>query len=163
MNIELSLDTKSINKAIKELEKYKRDLEQKKRTFMERLAEFGRNNASFLYPKGEISVSVVWKDENTIAVRASGEEIAFIEFGTGITYGGGHPKPVIYDEGVARQMGKGTFPSDKGHWDDPNGWWYPLGNGEYAHTYGNPPTATMYNTARAMERQAQIIIKEVFG
>ena len=64
MKIEISLNDKSINQAIKELEKYKRDLEQKKRAFMERLAEFGRNNASFLYPKGEISVSVVWKDKN---------------------------------------------------------------------------------------------------
>lgn len=159
MKIEITLD--EIDKAINQIKEYKKTFEEKKKDFMQRLAEYGAKNAGLLYPK-DITVDVYWKDENTIVVRASGEEIAFIEFGTGITYGGGHPNPVVYDNGTAIQMGKGTYPSEKGHWDNPNGWWYPIGDGNYVHTYGNPPSASMYNTARAMEQQAEAIAREVF-
>ena len=160
MKLEFSLG--EIDKAIKQIEDYKKQFQQKKQIFLQKLAEYGQRNASLLYPD-DITTDVYWKDEDTIVVRASGEEIAFIEFGTGITYGGGHPNPVVYDDGTAIQMGKGTFPSTKGHWDDPNGWWYPIGDGNYIHTYGNPPTASMYNTARAIEQQAESIAREVFG
>jgi hypothetical protein len=160
--MKISITLGEVGDAIKQVNEYKKLFEKKKKDFMQKLAEFGQRNAKLLYPS-DIKVDVYWKDDNTIVVRASGEEVAFIEFGTGITYGGGHPDPVVYNDGVAIPMGKGTFPSEKGHWDDPNGWWYPIGDGNYVHTYGNPPSASMYNTARAMEQEVQAIVKEVFG
>ena len=91
MNIELSLDTKSINKAIKELEKYKRDLENKARLVVEKLAFLGATNASLGYSRAitdtnDVEVTAEWINDTTMQVRASGRELLFIEFGTGITY-----------------------------------------------------------------------------
>lgn len=161
MNIELSLDTKSINKAIKELEKYKRDLENKARLVVEKLAFLGATNASLGYSRAitdtnDVEVTAEWINDTTMQVRASGRELLFIEFGTGITYGYGHP------EATQMGYGPGTYPSDKGNWDNPNGWWYSR-NGVPKHTYGNPPNPVMYDTKKLLEREAERIVREVFG
>lgn len=82
----------------------------------------------------------------------------FIEFGSGDTYGHGHPQNAEFG------MGPGTYsegPNGKGHWKDPNGWWIPKSAGG-GHTYGNPPAMVMYRTARELEREIQTIAEEVF-
>lgn len=161
MKIELTLNDKSINQAIKELEKYKRDLDNKARIVVERLASLGATNASLGFARAvttenDVQVTVEWVDSNTMRIRATGEEVLFIEFGTGITYGYGHP--------MAQELGygAGTYPSDKGNWDNPNGWWYSK-DGNPKHTYGNPPNAVMYNTMKMVEREAERVVREVFG
>lgn len=163
MKIEISLNDKSINQAIKELEKYKRDLDNKARIVVERLASLGATNASLGFARAvttenDVQVTVEWVDSNTMRIRATGEEVLFIEFGTGITYGYGHP--------MAQELGygPGTYPTKlaKGKWDNPNGWWYSK-DGNPKHTYGNPPNAVMYDTMKMIEREAERVVREVFG
>lgn len=163
MKIEISLNDKSINQAIKELEKYKRDLENKARIVVERLASLGATNASLGFARAvtsenDVQVTVEWVDSNTMRIRATGEEVLFIEFGAGITYGYGHP--------MAQELGygPGTYPTKlaKGKWDNPNGWWYSK-DGNPKHTYGNPPNAVMYDTMKMIEREAERVVREVFG
>ena len=163
MKIEISLNDKSINQAIKELEKYKRDLDNKARIVVERLASLGATNASLGFARAvtsenDVQVTVEWVNSNTMRIRATGEEVLFIEFGTGITYGYGHP--------MAQELGygPGTYPTKlaKGKWDNPNGWWYSK-DGNPKHTYGNPPNAVMYDTMKMIEREAERVVKEVFG
>jgi hypothetical protein len=158
MKIEVRLG--EVHKAITELAKYKRDLIEKTKLVVEKLAFLGAVNASLEYARAvadenDVQVNVEWVNETTAKIRATGTQILFIEFGAGITYGYGHPEAKEYGYGA------GTFPSNKGHWDDPNGWWYSK-DGESKHTYGNPPSASMYNTARKLEQEIERVVKEVF-
>ena len=56
-------------------------------------------------------------------------------------------------------MGPGTYPDGKGHWDDPNGWWF--GDGE--HTFGNPPAQAMYDAKQEIINAIEQVANEVFN
>lgn len=161
--IKVSLNTKSIDKAIKELEDYKKSIPKKLDILCQRLAAIGATNVSLGYSravytgKKDVNVSVE-KTQNGYAIVAEGETVLFLEFGAGVTYGYGHPKPEV--DGV--HMGPGTYPDGKGHWDDPKGWWTPSAAGG-EHTYGNPPSAAMYQTAKDLRDIILDIAKEVFA
>lgn len=158
MKIEVRLG--EVHKAITELAKYKRQLWEKTELIVEKLAFLGATNASLEYARAvtdenDVQISVEWVNDTTAKVRATGTQVLFIEFGAGITYGHGHPQEKEFGYGA------GTYPNGKGHWDDPNGWWYSK-DGESKHTYGNPPSASMYNTARKLEQEIERVVKEVF-
>lgn len=159
MKIEITLG--EIDKALKELAEYEKELVDKTRLVVEKLGFLGATNASLEYARAitdqnDVQVDMEWVNTNTMRIRASGTQVLFIEFGAGVTYGYGHPEADKFGYGA------GTFPSNKGHWDDPSGWWYSK-DGESRHTYGNPPSASMYNTARKLEQEVQRVVKEVFG
>jgi hypothetical protein len=86
-------------------------------------------------------------------IYAEGESVAFVEFGSGIKYGYGHPQAGEFG------VGPGTYPDGKGHWDDPKGWWY--GHGQ--HSYGNPPAMAMYRAVEQMTEDITRIAREVFS
>lgn len=91
------------------------------------------------------------------AVRLSGDKILFLEFSAGITYGtDSYPLP------SGSKYGMGTYPG-KGHWDDPNGWWYVDERGEKHHSYGNRAYMPMYHAEQSIIIQIRTIAKEVFG
>lgn len=159
MKIEITLG--EIDKALQQLAEYQEELVEKTRLVVEKLAFLGATNASLEYARAitdqnDVQVDMEWVNSNTMRIRASGTQVLFIEFGAGITYGNGHPEAGKYGYGA------GTYPSNKGHWDDPDGWWYSK-DGESRHTYGNPPSASMYNTARKLEQEVERVVKEVFG
>ena len=60
-------------------------------------------------------------------------------------------------------MGPGTWSLDsdsgKGHWDDPEGWYYEHGK----KSHGNPPAMAMYDAAQTMVAELTTIAREVFG
>lgn len=152
------LTPNSINGAIKQLKKLDREWDEKINALIKRLAEIGATKASLGFSRaiynGEKDVSIsVKKIDGGYAIIASGETVLFIEFGSGVTYGYGHPEPMEY--------GPGTYPSDKEHWNDPNGWWIPKAAGG-GHTYGNPPSATMYHTAKDLQQEILQIAREIF-
>ena len=89
-------------------------------------------------------------------VSAEGEAALFIEFGSGVRYGYGHPEAGKYG------MGPGTYPDGKGHWDDDRGWCLPKDKGG-SHTFGNPPSAAMYQATKAVKREILRAVREVFG
>ena len=152
------LSEASINAAVQELHRYAEWVERKESELRSRLAIRGATVASIQFARaiynGTNDVSVRVDDTGSVAViYAEGESVAFIEFGAGITYGSGHPQ--AGELGV----GPGTYPEGKGHWDNPNGWWYAHGQ----HSYGNPPAMAMYNAVQAMAEDITTIAREVFA
>jgi hypothetical protein len=140
---------------MRRLEDQKRRLEEKTSELVKRLADYGVEIADISFGSApydgvnDVKVDFEEYDEFTRAVVAAGNAVLFIEFGAGVTYGYGHPEPQGY--------GPGTYPG-KGHWDDPNGWYY-------AHdkrSYGNPPSASMYNARKQIEEDFTRIAQEVF-
>lgn len=160
MNIEMTLDVKSINKVIKELEKYKQDMENKTKIALEKLASIGVVDISLGYMEAltgvdKIDVTSEWVSDNTIAIKATGKEVAFVEFGAGLI---GYGHPLASKLGV----GPGTYPEGKGNWNNPKGWWYKDATGSH-HTYGNYPSMVMYNATKKLEAEVERVFMEVFG
>lgn len=156
MTVDVNIfDYASASRAKRSLEEYAADLIEKANTVCERLATIGAVRASLDFSRAiyngtndvEVTVEPI---DNGYAIHARGNAVLFIEFGSGASYGYGHPEPEGY--------GPGTYPG-KGHWDDPNGWWY----GNHEHSYGNPPAQAMYNAKRDIQAEVQRIADEVFA
>lgn len=161
--ISFRLDEKSIDGAIGQIRALEAEWDRKLDILIERLATLGATSVSLGFQraiysgKNDVKVSVE-KREDGYAIIAESESVLFIEFGSGDRYGKGHPQNAEFG------MGPGTWsdsPEGKGHWKDPRGWWIPKENGG-GHTYGNPPSMTMYRTARELEQEIQKIAEEVF-
>ena len=148
-------DYSSVSMAQRRLDEYFADLIDKANTVCERLASMGAVRASLDFSRAiyngtndvEVTVEPI---DNGYAIHARGNAVLFIEFGSGASYGYGHPEPEGY--------GPGTY-QGKGHWDDPNGWWY----GNHEHSYGNPPAAAMYHAKQDVLQEVQRIADEVFA
>lgn len=155
------LSTKGIDDLMAWLKEYNEWLKGRGQVLLDRLAMMGATNASLRFARAIYSgindTEVTAKKlGNSYVISANGAAVLFIEFGSGITYGGGHP------EAGQHGMGPGTYPDGKGHWDDPNGWWIPKDKGG-GHTYGNPPAMAMYETVKDLESALPALIKEVFA
>lgn len=155
--ITIDLTDKSIDAAIKEVQKYKAWVEEKENELRQRLAALGATVASIRFSTaiytGTNDVTVRVDDNGSVAtIYAEGESVAFIEFGSGAKHGYGHPQAGEFG------VGPGTYPDGKGNWDNPKGWYIPGGE----HTYGNPPAQAMYDAVQTITEQVTIIAKEVF-
>ena len=156
LNIRIGLNGSDVQDAIQKLEKYRDDLDRKAKLICYKLADYGARRAdirfSTAYYDGNNDVDVtVEETDKGYVIKASGEAVLFIEFGSGVRYGYGHPDVHGY--------GPGTYPG-KGHWDDPNGWWIPKSAGG-GHTYGNPPSMAMYQTAQDIKAEVLRVAREV--
>ena len=152
------LDPKSVSEAIKAVKQYKAWVAMKETELRQRLAMLGASVASIQFSRaiynGSNDVTVRVDNTGSVAViYAEGQDVAFIEFGAGAKYGYGHPQAGEFG------VGPGTYPDGKGHWDDPNGWYYAHGK----HTFGNPPAMAMYTAVQTMAEQLTAIAKEVFS
>lgn len=158
--IVVPLSESGIQKIQDELMAYRKWQEEKARELAERLAALGATVASIRFSRAvytgkkdvEVTVEAL---PNGYKVKADGESVLFIEFGSGVTYGYGHPEAGEFG------MGPGTYPDGKGHWDDPKGWYLPKSAGG-GHTFGNPPAMPMYEARKAIEQELPRIVKEVF-
>lgn len=141
---------KELQNRLKEDSKW---LDRKCEELCRRLAELGATKAevgfaaAYYDGNADASITVESDGKNSYRVLASGSTVLFVEFGSGLI-GYGHPEPHGY--------GPGTYPG-KGHWDDPNGWWYAHGQ----HSHGNPPNAPMYNAVKEIELELARIAREV--
>lgn len=158
--IVVPLSESGIQKIQDELMVYRKWQEEKARELAERLATLGATVASIRFSRavytGKKDVEVTVEElPNGYKVKADGESVLFIEFGSGVTYGYGHPEAGEFG------MGPGTYPDGKGHWDDPKGWYLPKSAGG-GHTFGNPPAMPMYEARKAIEQELPRIVKEVF-
>ncbi len=156
----VKLNSKSLDDAIKYVRAYQRSLPKRINAMCKHLADLGATKISLDYTRAvnaavgmkPIEVTVQKRDKG-YAIVASGESVMFVEFGAGARYGYGHPQAAEFG------MGPGTYPSDKGHWNDPKGWWLPAEAGG-GHTYGNPPSMAMYQTAKDLKAEVLRIAKE---
>ena len=158
--IVVPLSESGIQKIQDELTVYRKWQQEKARELAERLAALGATVASIRFSRavytGKKDVEVTVEElPNGYKVKADGESVLFIEFGSGVTYGYGHPEAGEFG------MGPGTYPDGKGHWDDPKGWYLPKSAGG-GHTFGNPPAMPMYEARKAIEQELPKIVKEVF-
>lgn len=158
--INVSLSNESITAAVKELRRYATWVSQKEAELRMRLAQLGATVASIQFSRaiynGSKDVTVRVDQSGSVAViYAEGESVAFIEFGSGATYGYGHPQAGQFG------VGPGSWsdgPEGRGHWDNEHGWWYERGK----HSYGNPPAMAMYKAVQEMTEQITTIAREVF-
>lgn len=159
--ITVPLSCGGIDRLMQETKRWEIWQKQKTNELLERLAALGASSASVRFAR---AIYTGLKDVNVTAepisggwvIKAEGESVLFLEFGSGITYGGGHP------EAAEHGMGPGTYPQGKGHWDDPRGWYLPKEKGG-GHTYGNPPAMAMYEARKTIEQELPRIVKEVFS
>ena len=159
MKVDVNIfDYASVSRATRRLDEYYADLSRKADELCRRLAELGATRATVDFSNaiydGTNDVSVAVEPiAHGYRVRASGNAVLFIEFGSG-TIGYGHPEPEGY--------GPGTWsdgPNGRGHWQDPNGWYYAHGQ----KSMGNPPAAAMYHAQREVQDAVQRIADEVFA
>ena len=158
----------SIESAVREIQAYREWIIRKADELAHKLADIGAVNVSLGYARAaytgdkDISVSVEERGENSYAIVANGETLLFVEFGAGIRFGDGHPM------NAALGYGPGTWPdkhfsyNSKGelveNWSNDRGWYTPTG----VHTYGNPPSMTMYFTAKELRERILEVAREVF-
>lgn len=167
--IEIGLNTKDIDKAIKEIEKYKQDMLTKLETFRKRLADeisadaqsgFGSAVVDDLIRGGsrkpEVTVSVTDKG-NVSVVIADGKDAIFVEFGAGVYHNGSagsspHPK------GAELGFTIGTYGKGYGK---RKAWGY-VEDGEPKVTRGTPASMPMYNAMKSVISKAESIAREVW-
>ena len=174
-------DASGFTKAIKDLTALEGTLNAKADELVRRLAEIGVEVARSEYQSapyaGTNDVDVDWNQENgrgTATIRATGNAVLFIEFGTGIL----NPEDwnargaLSNSEGVVLH---GQYDQKKGN--SVFGWTYigdmpenpPVGtNPSYKssnaiHTYGEAPHPAMYHARKEIIEKVQEIAKEVFS
>ena len=181
MRLFVSLTNKgSIEKAIKELEEYKKKLVSREEIFCQRLANIGANaammtiafkghgdssrNAQFniqFTAEGEM-VNGVLSITSTPTVTKDGRvfypHLAW-EFGAGNYFNGMTSKnPYAGKFG----MGVGTFP-EQTHVPKPGFWYYRDKNGDAVRSYGTQETQPMHTAVVEMIKSIEAIAKEVYG
>lgn len=155
----------NIDEAIRQLEEYEKRVQQNVESFLKRLLDEGVEIAKAkivslpAVESGELlgSIKPVQIDGNKGFIVADNAHAVFVEFGTGVTNNGSHPK-----RGDLGLKDLGTYGEGKGA--DPNGWWYyDEKQGRKRWTKGKPSRPFMYETARDLERIVAEIAMEVFS
>ena len=157
--IKFSLDEKSIDRAIKELQAYKKEFERKCNLLVKTLTENGVEIAKMKVKElgaidtGELhnSIEGFFPSSNVGIIRAGATYAVYVEFGTGVVgKGSPHPDPQGYQY-------------DKNNHGDIGWLYYDERKGIYRWTKGFRSRPFMYNTAKELERKCIEIAKEVFG
>lgn len=167
--ISTTLDPESIEKAIKEIKKYKQEFLKKEQRLLEGLANIGVREASIrfttaMYDGVNDATVALEKTSNGYAIVASGQAVAFIEFGTGVYHNTGEPYPNPRPEGI---VGIGEYGQGKGK---RRAWFYKGeagSNGEMqkngvVKTHGNPAAMPMWYASEEMKRSILQVVKEVW-
>lgn len=164
-NIELSLDTKDINKLIKQLESLKKQLDSGLTDYVDDLMEIGKSE---LQSKASTVISddasldkkiSVTKKSTRLKTRAKGiltahgKDIAFIEFGAGVHYNGAagsspRPDPT---ETPKFDYRIGQYGYHLGMMDS---WRYEDADGITHTTHGTKAAMPIYYAWRKMKEQA---------
>lgn len=137
-------------------------VEEKTRLLNERLAVYGASVASARfstawYDEKHRDVSIdVRSTDNGWAITASGEDVLFIEFGTGVYYNGTEPYLQSRPPEVKRIGEYG-----KGHGKQ-NAWGYYDESGKLTITHGTPAAMPMWWASREIQQHLVEIAREVF-
>lgn len=166
MDISITLDSKSISNAIKQIETYKMDLENRQRILVDKLSKIGisvirqtmesipdEEKGGYYTETFDISTS----DGVAAEIRLSGNKVLFIEFSAGVTYGTSD-----YPTDAGSGFGVGTYPNQK-HAFDPNGWYYRDSSGVLKHSFGNRAYMPVYHAEEAIIQQIATIAEDIFS
>ena len=146
------LDSASIRQAISELRKASHGNSQDVTDVCMQIAEVGRVRAEADFAgcpyQGTKDVTVTTEPmQGGARLIASGETVAFLEYGSGAY------NPAYLGDDPYGRGSWSTGPEGKGHWDDPNGWYYAHGQ----RSMGNPPANAMFHAEQDMRRRAESI------
>ncbi len=157
--ITIQLSEESISAAIKELNKYKRELSKKTKLLVEKLVEAGVEIAKQevlslgAFDSGELHDSLdglMYTDGARGIIFTDCGHAAFVCFGTGIK-GEQSPHPTMPWEYDVNEHGE-------------KGWvYYDEKQGRFRWTKGMPSRPYMYLTARQLEERVGEIAREVFN
>ena len=173
--IRFSLDTTDINRAIRELNEFKRDFRKKVDTYRKRIADEIAVKASLNFGSAivddaisggssrspDVQVNVTERGSISVIV-ADGEDAVWCEFGSGVYRNGsvgGSPHPYGSDLGFTI----GSYGEGKGKQQV---WGYytdPENKTGLVLTRGTPASMPMYNAAQEVLHKSVEIAREVFG
>lgn len=165
--ITISLNTSSIDNAIRELQEYKKEIVHKSKLLEEKIAKRIRDKAQSGFNNsvasdttdGNVMAQVqvsVQPGEHTIVI-ASGEDAVFVEFGAGVYHNtpvGTSPHP----KGNELKLTIGSYGKGKGKRQS---WGY-YEDGKLYITHGAPATMPMYRALQETCDDISQIIREVF-
>ena len=169
--IRVGLNVKDINKAIREVNKFKEDFRKKVDTYRKRIADEIAVNASLNFGNSmvddvinggsrrpDVQVSVSERGKVAVVI-ADGEDAVWCEFGAGVYHNGSvgsSPNPYGEDLGFTiGSYGKGYGKKQV--------WGYYDEDSNLVLTRGTPATMPMYNAAQEIMRKSVDIAREVFG
>lgn len=168
--IQFKLSTKDIGRAIRELEKYKRDIVDKteilRQRVAERIADLSRSGFAGAViddlltgdrKTANVDVSIDEREHVTVVI-ARGEDAVWAEFGAGVYHNssaGSSPHPKGEEMGFTiGGYGKGRGKKQVwGFYED----------GELRLTHGAPATMPLYNAMKTVCDEISEIAREVFG
>ena len=156
----INLNPREIDRLIKDIKQYKRELTEKVNLLIGELTDYGVEVAKAqvrelgAWYTGELESSIEGYFSPSVGVgiiKAGAPYAVYVEFGTGIVgKGQPHPSPDGWQYDI----------NDHGE----SGWWYFNDNtGHMQWTKGMPSRPFMYNTARKLENDCRIIAREVFN
>lgn len=174
--ITMKLTTRDIERAIKEVEAYKRDFIKKVDIFRERIAQeitdlaqsgFNSSIIDDVLPRygssRTASVNVDWSSTgNVTVIVAKGKDAIWVEFGAGV-YHNGSTGSSPHPQGAKLGYTIGGY--GKGHGKQ-NVWGYyevPGDRDTLVLTHGTPATMPMYNAMKTISTKVTSIAREVFG
>ena len=169
--IRFGLGVTDINRAIREVNKFKQDFRNKVDTYRKRIAEELAVQASLNFGNAVVDdvihgsprrpdVAVTVSERGSISVVvAEGEDAVWCEFGAGVYHNGSvgsSPNPYGNDLGFTiGSYGKGSGKKQA--------WGYYDENGDLVITRGTPASMPMYNAVQEVARKSVEIAREVFG
>ena len=163
----------SIQELIDVLQKYEKTMQSKNSQFIARLLNEGftlaTNYVDAISPvyKGDTTISIGVEDKGKAVkgyVYMNGKDVAFIEFGAGVTFNGSagtspHPK--------GEELGLTIGSYGKGQGANSWGWWFRKDERQYErqyeHSYGNPAYMPLYRTLQELKEKVADIAIEVYG
>ena len=159
--IKFSLTNKGVDKAIRQLEEYKKRIIKRLQTLLDVMCMDGEDYAcQYLthIDTGETHDSIMGYREGNRGIIEVGGNAIWIEFGTGTTKNvmGDPFHENRYELGINNWGGFGM-----GQGDDPNGWWYWKDN-KWNHTYGIMMQPFMHNTAMQLRETFRDNAERVF-
>ena len=160
--IGIRLSTKSIDRAIKELKAYRDSLDRLKDQLLEELANIGVREASVrfttaMYDGVNDSDVTLEPIENGYQIVATGQAVAFIEFGAGVYHNTGEPYPNPRPAGI---VGIGEYGKGYGK---RQAWGFKNESDELVITHGNPAAMPMWYASEEMRNSILKIARRVFG
>jgi len=174
--IHVSLNSRSIGDAIRELREYKKEIKRKTELLRQQIAleisvaaesRFKMAVVDDLLnaPARMANVEVTVEDSGkTSVVIASGEDAVWVEFGAGVYYNGGEGAigKSPHEKGVELGFTIGSM----GENGKKNVWGFYEGEGNdktLLLTHGTPASMPMYNSMMEVCRRIDEIAREVFG
>lgn len=160
--IKISLSSKSVEQAIRELKAYRDSLESRKQKLLEELANIGLKEAQVRFTNAmydgvndsEVTLKTI---ENGYQIVAEGKAVAFIEFGTGVYYNPSEPYPNPRPDGI---VGIGEYGKGYGK---RQAWGYKNESDELVITHGNPAAMPMWYASEEIRNSILKIARRVFG